>query len=398
MLKYGICGSLDNPADEVNPLLNLANSRVQEMLLELNTKPCAKDVLLSQWPDCVEDIEKLLRLNVLRQEQGQVYVNFTLFNSEDKGLVFTVSEKHAKTLADKIIAEKSKLYTMLSAYSNSKVTPEKLAFMVIGCYCLDWWALSFFKQRGLQDFAKEQAGGYKYTLWAEKKAAGSLKAVYWGGHSYSAGEYLLHTFGDHESPRYALPDLLFRSPTLDFPGGQVLGSLFFDKKIELGEEIGRVIETIGKTGAPADQIAESAGLPRQRADKILELLAALGYTSCESEMVYLVVPYFDQDDLELLSNVACHMIGLLLQWSEDNITQLEQDLAQINPIKNGVPFREVFIQVWHYIFGLTNKGLAEAGFIHDTYAEASRHKGYLPAIVKGEQLNKVEEILSSRLK
>ncbi len=78
-------------------------------------------------------------------------------------------------------------------------------------------------------------------------------------------------------------------------------------------------------------------------------------------------------------------------WVEDNIEKLEVSLQEIRPIKNGVAFEEVFVQVWHGIFGLVNKKLAHEGLIFDTYSRASEHKGYLPGLVKGDVLDIVEE-------
>lgn len=391
MLKYGICGNMPNSSEEVNPLVNFAKPRVQEMLLQLNSAPCAKAELLRKWQDISEDIQKLLKLEVLQEVDGLVRVCFTLFSKEDKELVYAVSDKHAKTLAQKIAARKQDLHGMLAAYENKRLPVEKLAFTIVGCYLLDWGALDLMKSKELMDFGREQPGGNNYTLWAETDIAGSLKEIYWGGHSYNAGSYQLQTFGDHDAPRFAMPDILYRSPDWDFEGSRQFKLLLFDKRLELGEEMARMLESIGKGGAPIQQVKDGVQLPPERAEKILELLQTLGYIEVEDGICHLLIPYFDQRDLPMIFQAADIIGSLLRQWCEDNMVQLERDLAELNPLRNGVPFRELFIQVWHYVFGLANKYLAETGVIYDTYCPASRHKGYMPALSKGDVVQKLIE-------
>jgi hypothetical protein len=36
--------------------------------------------------------------------------------------------------------------------------------------------------------------------------------------------------------------------------------------------------------------------------------------------------------------------------------------------------------VWHYVFGIANRTLVEAGFLADPYGPDRRHQGFLPAI------------------
>jgi hypothetical protein len=47
-----------------------------------------------------------------------------------------------------------------------------------------------------------------------------------------------------------------------------------------------------------------------------------------------------------------------------------------------VPFTESFTMVWHYIFGITNRRLVEAGLFADPYNEKRKFKGFIPLVYK----------------
>jgi nucleoside diphosphate kinase len=71
---------------------------------------------------------------------------------------------------------------------------------------------------------------------------------------------------------------------------------------------------------------------------------------------------------------------------------VKKEIRLLNSVKNGVPFDEIIIQLWHFIFGQTNKHLAQNGMIRDTYS-TSIHQGYVPAICYRE----VKDILIKKL-
>lgn len=67
-LKFGICGDLDwhNTSNEDNPLVTLRKLEVKEMMEDLNRNPKSKGTLFNENDDILEDIEKLLKLDVLK--------------------------------------------------------------------------------------------------------------------------------------------------------------------------------------------------------------------------------------------------------------------------------------------------------------------------------------------
>ncbi|MFW5903994.1 MAG: hypothetical protein ACOCTK_00845 [Candidatus Saliniplasma sp.] len=380
-VQFGICGDLDfhSTPEELNPLPTLKKDEVGKMLLKLNREPLEKERLVVEHGDLKNEIEKLLRLGVIREE-GKIHVNFTFLDAKDSRFIFKECEPFAEKLCQLFLERKDELFNVLNRYENSRIPKEKLAFMIVGCYLLDWGALELFRKSGLADNLKSQPGGNEYTLWGEEEVEQMLKRIYWGGHAFKTGEYMFHTFGDHHNytQRNALPDLFHIFSDFDFDGGEEYKHLLFDKRKELGVELGDIMNKI--------YMGE-----RLEHDKNIQFLKKIGYVFEEKDLV-LNIPYFTENEVPIITEAVEPFIGELERWTENELPILEEKLESIRPIQNGVPFEEVFVQLWHVVFGLTNKYLTENGMLYDTYEEG---KGYLPGLFKGDVLKLVLKRFSS---
>jgi len=396
-IQFGICGDLDwhNTSAEDNPLVTLKKERVKELIYDLNRNPLKEEKLFSKYEELEEEIKKLLRLETLKERDGKVYVNFTFLDEKDNEFMFDVSEDYVEDLVEKIISKEENIQTVLSRYKNDRVENEKLAFFIIGCYFLDWGSLTFFREWDIANNLKSQPGGNEYILWGEKQDEGMLKEIYWGGHMIPDVNYIFQTFGDHHSDtkRNTLPDILHRFKDFDFPGGEEYRSLLFEKRKELASELAEIINMVGKDGIDAEELEESIREPLS--EKHLSLLEKQHYIEEEEGTYYLTIPYFTEEDIDMIVDCIEPFIPVLKNWLDDNWEDFRNDLKETRPIKNGVPFDEFFIQAWHYIFGSVNKKLARNGFIYDTYSEKSKHKGYLPGIAEKDVLESLEDFVVS---
>lgn len=390
-LKFGICGDLDrhNTSSEDDPLVTLRKPEVRDMIEELNRDPKSKKGLFDENEDISNDIEKLLRLDVLKEKDGKVFVNFTVIDEKDNGIIFDVCDEYACGLADEFLDNREQVFEVLGSYENQRLEEEKLAFMIIGCYLLDWESLELLSDWDVCDHRKQQAGDNEYVLWGESEIEGLLKGVYWGGHSLFMESYTFHTFGDHHgyTERNAFPDIIHRFEDLEFDGNEGYRSILFDKRKEMLEDLGRIIDDIGISGCDKEKIEKKWS----DKSKYIHLLKKLNYVEEVDEILYLKIPYFTDEDIDMILNCMEPFIEILKYWIDENIDDIESSLGKTRPLQNGVPFDEYFIQIWHVIFGLTNKKLAESGFIYDTYSDYSDHEGYMPALVKGDVLDRVEK-------
>ncbi len=71
---------------------------------------------------------------------------------------------------------------------------------------------------------------------------------------------------------------------------------------------------------------------------------------------------------------------IMAAWHEENYESIRSQLSHLTPMQNGVPFERVYTEVWHFVFGIANRILAERGFFADPYAEGRTFKGFIPAI------------------
>ncbi len=296
-LKFGICGDLDwhNISREDNPLVTLRKSKVKEMIDDLNRSPKSKKELINEYDDILEDIEKLLKLDVLKEKNDKIFVNFTLIDKKDSKIIFDVCERYASYLADDFLEKKKQIFEVLGSYENQRIEEEKLAFMIIGCYLLDWGSLELLSDWDVCDHRKQQAGDNEYVLWGESEVGDRLKGVYWGGHSLFMESYTFHTFGDHHeyTERNAFPDIAHRFSNFDFEGGKEYRSILFDKREEMLDDLGRIIDDIGKSGHDGKNIKNKWS----DRSKYIQLLKKLNYVEEVDEILYLKIPYFTEEDI-----------------------------------------------------------------------------------------------------
>ncbi len=395
-IHFGICGDLDwhNTPAEDNPLITLKKDSVKELIYDLNRNPMEEEKLFSKNKELEEEIKKLLRLETLKKRDGKIYVNCTFLDRKDNEYMFKVCEDYAEGLVEKIILKEEVIQTILSRYENEKVEKEKLAFFIIGCYFLDWGSLSFFREWNIANNLKSQPSGNEYILWGEKQDEGMLREIYWGGHMIPDMGHIFQTFGDHHpsTRRDVLPDILNRFKDFDFTGGEEYRSLLFEKRKEFASELAEIIDLIGKDGIGSKELEKV--MDNSISKKHISLLKKLHYIEEEEGTYYLSIPYFKEEDVEMISECIKPFVPVLKNWLEDNWENLEDDLKETRPMKNGVPFDEFFIQAWHYVFGLVNKKLARKGIIYDTYTDESKHEGYLPAVAEKEVLSMLENILT----
>jgi len=68
------------------------------------------------------------------------------------------------------------------------------------------------------------------------------------------------------------------------------------------------------------------------------------------------------------------------QWLAANYPRMKVELRDLSFTRSGVPFEEGFTMIWHYIFGITNRKLVEAGLFADPYAAGRKYKGSIPTV------------------
>jgi len=69
---------------------------------------------------------------------------------------------------------------------------------------------------------------------------------------------------------------------------------------------------------------------------------------------------------------------VMTDWLAQRHSAIRQQLAGLSAVKAGVPYGDMFTQIWHYLFGTTNRMLVEKGLFADPYRRAA--PGFIPAV------------------
>lgn len=73
-------------------------------------------------------------------------------------------------------------------------------------------------------------------------------------------------------------------------------------------------------------------------------------------------------------------------WLAANYEPFRSAVREITPVRQNVPYQQTFDQLWHYLFGIANQRLVEAGLFVDPYGQGRVRQGYT-AFVYEESLN-----------
>ena len=358
--SVGICGSVDNPDKKYDPMIYCKSEKGKALLYELASKPKNKE---SIEPDLLEG---LLLVEAIRIVGDKCYINFPIFLKEDKRIIEKVAEKHAAKLASQIRAKREQLFKLSDELEYALVGAEKNLFLIIGCACLDWRCLDLFAKHGYLIFSPKKAGGNEYTLWGQEKEEVRLKELYLGSHNEECGDYTFTTFGANESKkRNAFPDIFWnmvwdRQKTFSNEFENELYAAFTENLDIWGEKIAK----------------ELLNYSPNTKNSITNLFKRLSYIKNDK----INIPVFTESDAGPVREIKLLIDEITLQWAKENYDNLKNDLSEINPNKQGVDYKDTFSQIWHYVFGYTNKFLSREGLIFNPYGKDSDFRGYLPAV------------------
>ncbi len=329
--NLGITGKGKLPAE-------LYTKEGQHLLAELCKGPVARHKVADHLLIPFETV------GALRPEGDNCYLNFPCFLQKDQEHLHVVCEQLGKSLATKIQNETMGL-TLDFKYGD--VAIDKYLFFLVGCVSLDWYGLLILKDLGLiYDHREQKRGRYgDFTLYGNEAAVDNLKELYWGSHNFKLGKYYFTSFGDHEHRRTAFPDLLFKgcSPqelqnlfAKDKVKQKMMHSLFW-RRLLFSCCMLRVGRMITKGALPAGKIAH--------------LLDVLLYTKDNK----FNVPVIIKDDMVGLNEFIDKTKSIIRAWISANSPGWPEDFKDLTPLRQGVDFKEVLIQIWHYVFGHANK-------------------------------------------
>jgi DNA-binding transcriptional regulator GbsR (MarR family) len=388
-----ICGDA-GPGDEYNPFKVTQQEHVPEILFLLNLEPLTVDELSKRLGVSVETVSKLLqdlfRINAVFERDEKWQVSFPIFTKQDIRLVSEKTRKPALRLAEEIMRMGSRLKEHLARLSCAKqVENDKIMLAIVGCFILDWKALEVLNEKDLTLCGrKQQPGGRKYVLLGREEGAGEglYDRMYWGSHSNKFGRIIFTSFGDHTGCRYAFPDLAWNLYALTRRRESGMPDWFWVRITETLNvfqtncmlELGRILLLLNSEGPMSTSLLrEKLMMEREQAESLVKLLASMKYVFLNGEKVRLNYPVFTAEDKRVIEDVWKTVSGIVEKEACEYFNSLQTELAEITPIRKGIDPREIYTDVWHWVFGCANRIMAERGFFFDPPKEREGEGRYI---------------------
>ena len=339
--KIGITGEGEVPSE-------FYSQEGQELIFKLCQGPVLKKEISAE-------LLKIFKgANALREDGEQCYLNFTCFLKEDIHFLNQKCGELGEILAEKIKKETNNCLPL--KFKFDEANEKKYLFFIAGCICLDWHGLIILEELDLiagRNNLKKTGYGH-YFLFANENGGNNIKELYWGSHNYKFGDFCFTTFGDHAGQRKAFPDLLNINNS-----NKIFMKIYSNMLQHYMPEVGRVL---AKQSEP-DEL-------------MLKILTELKYIK-DGQLNIPVVVYEDIKYIRQFMNILDKTIK---SWLINNSGEFIKYFKELTPIKSGVDFKEVLIQIWHYIFGHTNKHLSRNGYFFNPYSDESDFDGYLPVV------------------
>lgn len=349
-LDYSIIGSISMDR-KPNYFWAMGAPKTQDLLLKLAGGSLDEAAAAICLKDSSASLGDLLELRLIRKEKGRIYLNFALFTAKDIDRVLTISEPFGRALAQAILLHKGEIERILKAYDIRGVDKKVLAYVVLGCVSLDWDGLAITERKGYRKATDFKPDG-KYVPHAEETSKHSVKSLYWGSRVKSSAKFHLATFGDDDAKRLNLPP-------------------------EFAEALAKMLFSLGESPKSKSELIKDGVSPLD-AERLPPILVALDYAEIRDGRYFAKAPLLTQRHADMVNKLRTLSEKIMSEWLEANYPRIKSDLADLSMAKAGVPFEEGFTMIWHYIFGIANRSLVEAGLFADPYAEGRKFPGYIP--------------------
>ncbi len=356
LLNYSITGwsSSNSPAE--NATFAMEHREVQRLLLDIAIEPRTPEYVQVALAGSSVTVSDMVQNGSLRLEGGRYWLNFSLLTRVDQQSIREVAEKYSDLLSVALLKRRGEMEKLLEGYDAAGVDRREVAFIVVGCMALDWGGLNLTTARGYRATPPKRKNG-EFFFMAEEAGGLSLKEIYWGSNSNAKGRYGFLTFGDHYSRRINLQPL-----------------------VTDGERIGAMMFLLREGPQTNEQLAAAAKMGQSAADSLLDQLVERGWVDQQGHRFVSRIPVLTMRDKDTVFGLMKLCDEVTTDWLAENYSRIRDELAGITPMRQKVPYNQTFDQVWHYVFGMTNRKLVRAGLFADPYAAGRVRPGYVAAV------------------
>lgn len=385
-LSTGVTGMITSRGLE-NPQYVLTRPRVGKLILEIADRQISPSEAQQSLSGGVIELHHLLDLQLLRVEDDILRLNYLVLTREDRLRIRNAAERFGKDLARAFHMRADEFEALLADY------PERLradlGFVLVAGFILNWEGLEITTELGLRAEARTWPNGDHYIIHSSEFGAElPLRGLYWGSHTYPGPEYSLTTLGDGPSqPRAGLPDVVESFLTgLDAYGddAEVRGASvdwLLAYMVPALDHAGAIMVATAQAPRSIGELAEQFDLEPQHLSALVAFLEAASYVvRDEDDRLGAEVVVLTAQDQELVDAALLLGRDIVRDWMRTNYADMEAELSDLTPARHGLPFKLAFSEVWHDVFGVAARELAQSSFIRDPYGSESRFEGFVPFV------------------
>jgi hypothetical protein len=387
LISTGVTGSI-NASGLDDPQYVLSFVPVERLMLEATRHPLTEAEIQKAVQGTPVTLDHLLQLELLWKDKDTYRLNYLLLTVQDQRSMYRVSARYGQSLADAFRAHKAEFDEILSRYPSAPLRPQ-LVFDLIAGAALNWGGLELTTELGYRVQPPHHAnGGVYFVHSAENGSQLDFTGLYFDSQSAPGSKMSFSTFGDGNSlPRLqGLPDVFdgIESAMEDWRKlpdvYAALRSEYMTLLLSAIDDAGQVMNAVANGTDTDTTLAKTVPLPEDRRKAILHLLTSIGYLR-EVDHRYLVgVPVLTEADKPLVDATLKLSHEIMEEWLRRNYQPVANELSELSPMRNGVPFSLAFSEVWHYEFGFATKSLAESGFYANPRAQGNLYEGYVPLV------------------
>lgn len=385
LLHTGVTGQIT--ASGLNdPQYVLSFVQVQRLMLTAVQHPLSQSEVAAGLKGTPVSIDDLVRLNLIRRDGATLRLNYLLLTVQDQKLIYAASQTFGESLGKAFAAHHVDFERIVRAYPDSDLRSRLLFDLVAGA-ALNWGGLDLTTQLGYRIKPPRHSNGDVYFVHSEERGANlDLIGLYLDSETAPGSVMSFSTFGDGSSRLLGLPDIFDGIETASnewhsLP--EVYGALrseYITYLLLALDDAGQVMNAVACGMDTESSIAKAVSIPADRRGSALRLLIAIGYLKLLGRRYSVGVPIITEKNRRMVNETLQLSRQIMTDWLQENYPAMQKRLANLSPMRNGVPFSLAFSEVWHYTFGFATKWLAENRFHANPHSQGNRYDGYVPLV------------------
>ncbi|MCR2045306.1 hypothetical protein NSA23_14475 [Anaerosalibacter massiliensis] len=313
-------------------------------------------------------INGLDRINAIEIKRDKYKLNFPVFLEDDIPLLDKHFSNIGKIIGDKIIENRKVIYEKISRLSNYPYfSKERLLYHVICDDIFDGIAFDFFEEKNIFSPHRNQPGNRDYIIFGyedNKRVERYSDKILCSSNNYDSQSFVFNSFGDSNGIRkdmfrfFNKVEKTLEGVTLFKDLNLAYIKVIEEKNKEIAEKCGELIWKSFKNEMDYYELNDTE-------KNLVHFLIQMGYLNIDKTnyIVSCNVPVFQYSDREIIHEVSDIILNDIYIIVKTIFEDFSKEAIDLTAIKHKVNIKEIAIELWHQVFGLTNEYLAGIGFV-----------------------------------